>query len=68
MSPGDVEELKNCILMNTVKRAIGRMKTSAVLKDTITLSLSRLSHQVVCVCTLNLKPVLQFHLRHKLTK
>ena len=43
-----------------VERAIGRMKTFAILKDTLPLSLARLSNQVVCLCAFlsNFTPVL----------
>ena len=43
-----------------VERAIGRIKTFAILKETLPLSLARLSNQIVCVCAFlsNFKPAL----------
>ena len=43
-----------------VERAIGRMKTFSILKDTIPLSMARLSNQIVFVCAMltNFLPVL----------
>lgn len=43
-----------------VERAIGRIKTFSILKQTLPISLARLSNQIVCVCAYlsNFKPVL----------
>ena len=43
-----------------VECAIGRMKTFSILKDTIPLSLARLSNQIIFVCAMltNFLPVL----------
>ena len=43
-----------------VERVIGRMKTYTILKETIPLSMSRITNQIVCVCALltNFQPAL----------
>lgn len=43
-----------------VERAIGRIKTFSILKQTLPISLARISNQIVCVCAYlsNFKPVL----------
>jgi len=33
-----------------VERAIGRMKTFHILKDTFPISMARLANQIVCIC------------------
>ena len=57
----DIQEGRNIASLRIhVERAIGRIKTYTILKQTLPLSLARISNQVVCVCAYlsNFKPVL----------
>ena len=56
----EVEGRKIAAVRIHVERAIGRMKTFSILKDTIPLSMARLSNQIVFVCAMltNFLPVL----------
>ena len=51
MPAREVQEGRHIALLRIhVERAIGGMKTFSILKETLPVSLARLSNQIVCVC------------------